>query len=178
MTKGVAYSMHASALSATGLVAACAMMFAHLHIASEKTEQRRRAVHHEDDLSGRIAAKSDCEDSRLDALRARVGSFRGRLGPEDAWERIVRQFGKDWTAEAGPMDILDGYSFQVGTFLLVSPAISDWPGIIEAVKTAEQLPGVGIASIEMKSSGNREHRALDLVKIVVAIHGRRSGFVP
>jgi hypothetical protein len=148
------------------------------HLASDWGEQLHRAEDLEGNLSKQIAARADCRDSDLDALRARVGTFRGQLGPEDAWERLVRQFGKGWAAEAGPTDGRDGYSIQIGTFVLLSPAASDWPAIVELVKAAEHLPGVGIAGFEMKSRGSRDRCAVDLVKIKVAIQSRRTGPIP
>jgi hypothetical protein len=148
------------------------------HLASEWDEQLHRTADLEGALSRQIAARSDCRDSDLDELRARVGTFRDQLGPEDAWEHLVRQFGNGWTAEARPRDDRDGYSFQIGTFVKLSPATSDWPAIVELVKTAEHIPGVGIAGFEMKSSGSRERRTVDLVRIVVAIHSRRTETIP
>jgi len=173
MTRGVAYSRRYAALSLVALGAAFAMAWLHHHVNGEKIEQRRGAAAFEADLGRRIAARSDCDDPSLRGLRARVGRFREELGPEDAWERLVVKFGRGWTAEAGSRDEKDGYTFQAGTLLLLSSAPSDWPAIVEAVGVAEQLPGVGFSGFEMKSSGDTEHRSLDLVKIVVAIHSRK-----
>src|ERR1017187_750877 len=104
MTKGVAYSKRLSVVSAAGVAAACAMALVRHHLASEWDEQLHRTADLEGALSRQIAARSDCRDSDLDELRARVGTFRDQLGPEDAWEHLVRQFGNGWTAEARPRD--------------------------------------------------------------------------
>lgn len=174
MIRGIVYSRRLSALSTACVGAAFGMALFRHHLTRETTELRRRTADLEGTFTRQIAAKSDFEDSMLDALRVRVGKFRGQLGPEDTWEQLVRQFGKRWEIEAGPRDERDGYSLQVGTFLLLSPTPSDWPRIVEAVEAAEKFQGVGIAAFEMKSSGSREHRAVDLVRIVVAIHTRRA----
>lgn len=178
MTRGVAYSRHALALGSAGLGVAWAMVLVHHLVAAVRTEHWRRAAELEGSLTKQVAARSDYEDSKLDAQRARVGSFRSRLAPGNTWDSLVRLFGKGWTAEPGPSDVREGFSLQAGTFILVSPAASDWPQIVEAVEAAEQRTGVGIASFEMKSSGNAERRTVDLVKIVVAIHARPRGFTP
>jgi hypothetical protein len=65
----------------------------------------------------------------------------------------------------------------MGTFELLSPALSDWSKTIEVIGTTESLPGVGIANFEMKTSGNREHRSVDFVRIVVEVHSRRLGSI-
>ncbi len=175
MIRGVAYSKRLLALSAVGTGAVCAMALLHLRLTGERAEQRRRAVDLEGLLSGQIVSMSDCEDSSLEALRARVGRFRVQLGPQDTWERLLRVFGGRWKAEAGTKEDKDGYSLLSGTFVLLSPTASDWPEIVETINAAEHLPGAGIAGFEMKSSGDREHRTVGLVKIVVAVHARRSG---
>jgi len=178
MIKGVKYSKRLSVASAACVGAACAMALLHQHVASKRFEHTRRAADLAGALSKQIASKSDFEDSNLNALRARVNRFRGQLGPEDAWERLVRQFGEGWTAEVGPRVSKGGYSFQNGSFVLPSPMASDWPRIVEAIKAAEHLPGVGIAKIEMKTSGKLEPRSIDIVRIVVAIHSRRIDSIP
>jgi len=178
MIDGVAYSKKRAAVSATGLCAAFAMAWLLHHTGGESREQLRRTADLERNMAGQIAALSDCEGQSLDALRAQVGRFRVQLGPEGAWGRVVRQFGKGWTADAGARDDRDGYSVQAGTFRLLSPATSDWPRIIEAVKASEQLPGVGIVGFEMKTSGDREHRSVSLVKVELAVQTLRSAPAP
>jgi hypothetical protein len=59
-----------------------------------------------------------------------------------------------------------------------SPATTDWPDIVDAVKDLEDCPGVRIIEFEMKTSGDRERRSVDLVKIVVAIQTLRSAAIP
>jgi hypothetical protein len=169
MIVGVAYSKPRAALSAAGLAAAFAMAWLQHHITGERHERLRQTTDLERNLANKIAAMSDFEDRNRDELRAQVDKFRVQLGPEGAWNRLVRQFGKDWTVDAGPRDDMDGYSVQVGTFRLQSPVTSDWSKIVEAVKASEQLPGVGIVGFEMKTSGDREHRSVNFVRVEVAI---------
>jgi len=148
------------------------------HMAGEWLEQRRRAAELEDAINKQVAAMSDCDDPHLNALRMLAGRLRGQLGTDDAWGRLVLLFGRDWTAEAGPKEQRAGYSTQTGSFVRLAPSPSDWPGVVNVVRSAEQLPGVGIAGIEMRSSGDRERRSLDIVKIAVAIHCRLPGSTP
>jgi hypothetical protein len=62
--------------------------------------------------------------------------------------------------------------------MLKSPATTDWPQIVDAVKASESLPGVGIVGFEMKTSGDHEHRSVDFVRVVVAIQMLRSEVHP
>jgi hypothetical protein len=178
MMRGFAYSQKLLALAGATVGAAFVTALLHHHVFGERIGRRIRAENLEGSLTKQINGMSEFDDSKLDALRAWVGRFRNQLGAEDSWERLVLQFGKDWDAQAGPKDERAGYSFQTGTFLLQSPVPSDWPRIVDAVSAAEQLRGVGIARFEMKASGDREHRTLDLVKIVVEIRASRPQHIP
>ena len=174
MIRGVAYSRRLFAVSLGAVVAACAMALLHQLLTSGRIERRRRTMDIEGRLSGQILAMADCEDSRVEALRARVGRFQVQLRPEDTWERLMHLFGSRWKAEAGTQDNKEDFSYLVGTFTLLSPTVSDWPKILETIKASELLAGVGISRFEMKTSGTRKHRSVDLVTIAVAIHGRPS----
>jgi len=159
----------------------CAALFAavlHHSMARRRLEESSRVAGLERDLTRQVAEKSGCEQSDLDAVRARVGRFRVKLGPADTWERLVRQLGRAWAGDADSREDRDGYSVQGGTFRLQSPATADWPQIVDSVWASEQLPGVGIVGFEMKTNGNHERRSVDLVKFVVAIQMLRPAAVP
>lgn len=175
MIRGVAYSKKLSVLCAIGIGAALTTVWIRYQLTSDWLEQMSRAAESEGVLIKQIATMSDYNDSNLRALRLQIGRFRGQLGQEDLWKCLVLQFGKDWTSKVGPKEERTGYSFQIGTFIRVSPSASDWPRIVEVVKAAEHIPGVGIAGFEMKSSGDREHRSVDVVKVVLAIRSRQPG---
>lgn len=172
MIRGIAYSRLSCALCVTGVGTACLMALVHRHLTGECTNRRCNSADLESSLSSQIASKKGCGESDLDELRKRVERFRGQLGPDDAWMRLVHQFGRRWKVEAGPKEDKDGYSIQIGTFLLTSPTVADWPEIIEAVGAAEQLPGVGIAGIQMRSTGSRKSRSVEIVRVLVDIHAR------
>ena len=138
-------------------------------------QARRIAALLQSDLSGRIAAQSGCGDRDLQALREQVGLFRRHLGQEGSWGRIVQLLGKRWTVEGRETEEGKGYSTESGAFRMLSPAVADWPGIVEAVGSLETMPGAGIIEFRMKSSGSRELRSLDTVKIVVSVRTRRAG---
>jgi hypothetical protein len=123
-------------------------------------------------LAATIAGMRAFSDLELATLRARVTRFRNGLGSPDSWSRAVRLFGAAWNSEAGQRTEKAAYSLQPGVFYLAKPAIADWPSVVEAVGAAEGLPGVEVVAVEMKSSGDRERRTLDLVKVAVAIHAR------
>jgi hypothetical protein len=170
--RGVAFSRPLLVAALAGVGAAAAMAALHRHLVGEADERRRDGEQAQAALASAIAGMYDCGDPDLAALRARVARFRGGLGSEDSWARLARQFGARWNAEEGVSDAKAGYSIQPGVFFLASPAPSDWPTILETVGAAESQPGVEIVAIEMKSSGDKERRSLDLVKIAVAIHAR------
>ncbi len=172
MIRGVAYSRRllVAALTAAGTAVALAAL--HLQLAAQTAERRLGGAALEAALAEKVAKMSDCRDADLLALRARVAEFRGRLGPRDTWERLVRLFGSRWVPEPGIKADGAGYSVQPGAFLLSAPVPSDWPAIVELVGGAAQVPGVSVAGIEIRSGGDKERRSLDQVRIAVAIHTR------
>ena len=175
MIRGLVFSRVLAAASSAAIAAACAMFWTLAELQSKNSEHQRRASGIEAGLSAQIAAKSEFERDRLEALRIRVGLFRVHLGTANTWDRLVKRFGAGWTIEAGPSEDRNGCSVQYGVFSLKSPELSDWPGIIEILKDSEGLPGVGIVEFEMKTSGNLERRSLDLVRIHVAVQTGRKG---
>lgn len=173
MIRGVIFSKSRAAASSTGMAAAFAMVWLQHHSSGISHEHFRRNAELELNLVGQIETLSGFEDRDLEALRAQVSKFRVQLGPEDEWERLVSQLGRDWNAILGQMADKDGYTTKVGTFRLLSPVTSDWPRIIDAIGVLEQIPGSGIVGFQMKTSGDQLHRSVDLVRIDVAIQSFR-----
>jgi hypothetical protein len=172
--RGVAFKNWRATACVAAVGSALLAALIHHHVARLRSEVLAQLADRERDLTRQVAERSGFEQADLDALRARVGKFRIQLGPVDSWERLARQFGKAWMAENGTRDDRDGYSVQDGTFQLQSPATTDWPEIVSAVKAAEDLPGVRIIGFEMRTSGDHERRSVDIVKVVVAIQTLRS----
>ena len=174
MIRGVQYSLPLAAAGAAALVAVGSMMWLRLGLSSEIVEQRRLASVAETSLSSQIAAKSMYERERLEELREQIGRFRVRLGADGTWDSVVSRIGLGWYAEPGTRNERGTYSIQYGTLKLMSPTVADWPRVIEAVGESEAIPGVGIAEIEIKASGVRGQRTLELVRILVAVQTRHA----
>src|SRR5208283_3111914 len=104
--------------------------------------------------------------------------FRQLLGPESTAELVMGQFDKSWVAEIGASDDRDGFAIQSSSFRMLSPTLKDWQKVLEIVGSLERLPGVGVASLKMKTSGNMEHREVDKMEVVVEIHSRRPEHSP
>lgn len=174
MTRGIVYSKRVAAASVVAIAAACATFWLSARLKSKVMERQHSTEVLVASLSAQIAAKSEFEDERLEMLRDRVRRIRLQLGGDDTWDRMVRKFGERWAVELGQKENKNGSSVQRGVFRLRSPKLSDWPEIIETIKDAETLPGVGIARFEMKTSGNLVRRSLDSVTILVAVQTRRN----
>jgi hypothetical protein len=174
MTRGVSYSRWCAAASAAGVGAALFAVLLHHHEIRGRSGRLEEIAAQENDLLAQIAAKSGFDRPAMEALRARVGRFRIHLGPDGSWDRAVRLMGKAWAADAGAREDREGYSVQAGTFRLQSPATNDWPQIVDAVRALGQIPGVGVIGFEMRTSGERERRSVELVEILVAVQTLRS----
>jgi hypothetical protein len=175
MIRGVQYSKPLAAGGAAAVIAASMLIWQHHELSANISEQRRRAEVAESNLESEVAAKSMYESEYLDALRDQMRRSRVQLGDEGTWGRLVRRLGDRWSAEPGQTDEKGGQSTRYGTMRLLSPTVTDWEKIVEAVTNSEETPGVGIAELEMKTSGSRDHRTLDLVRILVAIQTSRTG---
>lgn len=174
MTRGVSFSRPLAAAAAAALAAVCAVAGAHAELRSLTSFRMGRATELERSLREQIEAKSGCDRDRLEALHEQVSRLRVQVGAEDTWNRMIRIFGDAWSTETLSREDRSGCSFQTGVMRLKSPSLADWPGIVEAVRACEGLPGVGIAEFEMKTSGTRERRELDSVRIVVVVQSRRA----
>jgi hypothetical protein len=175
MTRGFEYSRLLAAAASGAVAVAGGMFWLHVALKARWSEHLRRASSVEARMSEQVAALSEFEAEKLEALRSKVGRVRVQLGPEDTWERLIAKLGDSWAVEAGHREERTGCSVQCGVFRLKSPVVSDWPAIVEALKDSEALPGVGIAEIEMQTSGNLERRSLDYVRILVTVQAARRG---
>jgi hypothetical protein len=178
MIKGVQYSRALAGGAAASVIAACAMSWRHFELSANVAQQRRRAAVAESKLTSEIAARSMYEGESLDALREQVVRSRVQLGDAGTWGRLVTRFGDGWTAETGPTEDKGGYVIRYGTIRLLAPSVADWPKIVEAVRDSEAMRGVGIAEFEMRTSGDRDRRSLDLVRILVAAQSSRTESTP
>lgn len=178
MIRGVQYSKPLAAGAAAVAIASSMLIWQHHELGAKISEQRRNAAIAESNLESEVAAKSMYESEYLNALRDQMSRSRVQLGDEGTWGRLVRRLGDRWSAEPGQMDGKGGQSIRYGTMRLLLPTVTDWAKIVEAVTNSEEIPGVGIAELEMKTSGSRDRRTLDLVRILIAIQTRRTGENP
>jgi hypothetical protein len=175
MKVGMTYSKPIAATAITTLLAACGIAWINSALKSDAEGRKRRASDRDASLSAQVVERASYENFSLEALRDEIGRFRVQLGGEGTWENLARMFGERWKAEPGQQEDKDGYSIRFGTLRLSSPETGDWPGIMEAVRKCEATPGVGVTDIEIKTSGNRERRSMDLVRIAVAVETNRLG---
>jgi hypothetical protein len=112
-------------------------------------------------------------DSNVSESRARVEQYRSLLGPDNAWETLTEKFGDSWLIEAGTKRDRGGSSIQTAMMTMRSPTLADWSKAVVSTGTLELLPGVRIAKFEMRTSGNIDHRSVDLLRMKVEIHTRQ-----
>src|SRR5208283_5282899 len=160
----------ACALAAFALAAAFGLR---RHTAGELSELLRRDSAREADLSAKIAGLGPCEAADLEELRDRVRGMRSRLGAPDTWDRLLSVLGGAWAGGSLNLDERDGYAIGAGTVTLRQPSTSDWPAIVDAVRIIETVPGARVCGFEMRTSGDRERRAVDLVSVAVSTQTER-----
>jgi len=157
--------------AAACVLAACAFAAAFAvrrHTAGELSELLRQGSAREADLRARIAGLGPCEAADLEELRARVRGMRSRLGAPDTWDRVIRLLGGAWACGPLRLDERDGYAVGTGSVTLRQPTVADWPAIVDAVRAIEGVQGARVCGFEMRTSGDRERRAVDLVSIAVS----------
>ena len=172
MIRGIAYSKSRAAACASALGALVAAGSMRHHVASARLSWQRLDAGREGALLAEIAGMRAYESPGPEDLRSQVRGFRARLGAPDTWEKLCVSLGKAWKAGAVRREDRDGYAASTGAFMLSAPSTSDWSRIVDAVRATEQVPGVGVVGFEMRTSGDREHRTVDLVRIEVSAHTR------
>jgi hypothetical protein len=175
MIRGIEYSKPLAAAGFTALVAAGAMFWMRTAASRMLSEQRRHAAVAESELETRIGAMSKFESENVEALRLQVKRVRLHLAADGTWGRLVGRLGSGWVADGASMEDRNGYSIQSGAFRLRSHAVGEWPEIVEAVKDLEAMPGVGVAELEFRATGNGVHRSLDTARIVVVVQAIQAG---
>jgi hypothetical protein len=169
MIRGVSYSKPLAAGALAALAFGGLLFVLRINAVSDLAKQRREMEAAEGTLRMQIAGLSAYESENLDALRRRISRIQGQLGTDGAWESIVRRLGGGWVADAGPRQDRGGYFLQAGTLTLVAHAVDEWPGIVDAVRDIEAVPGAVISGFEMKASGGGERRSLDKATIQLEI---------
>jgi hypothetical protein len=101
-----------------------------------------------------------------------VARFRSLLGPKDTLETVITRLGKGWIANPAPVNHRDGFSVELSTFRRISPTIEDWQKDIDIVGALESLPGVGIVSFEMKTSGALDGRKVERMEIIAEMDSK------
>jgi hypothetical protein len=174
MIRGISYSrpLAAGALAALSLVGGLFLL--RMTARADLSKQRRVAEAAEGTLNRQMAGLSAYQSENLETLRRRIAHFQSQLGTDGTWERIVRRLGSAWVAECGTRQDRSGYYLQDGTFTLVAHAVDEWPGIVDAVRDIEAIPGAAVSGIEMKASGTAERRALDKTTIQVEVKVSRA----
>jgi hypothetical protein len=169
MIEGVEQSKRQATVCAFALGLTAAMVCVHREVATEWDRRLRRMDDSGTGIEKQIALRKNYEDSDLAALRARVNHFRSLSGPAGTFEFLLKTLGNDWAVESGPKVERDGFSVQLCTFWMHTPNLADWQKAIGILGILEGVPGVGIAGFKMKTSGDREHRKVEILEIIVEV---------
>jgi hypothetical protein len=174
MKRGIRFSRRPAAAAVASLTALLVALGFHLHASAAAAAEARRSASHIEELSRRTAADAAYDDPALGELRDRIERFRRELGTTDALSRLAGQLGSRWSL--GSARALDRGLYRVhqASASLTAPEVSDWPAIVEAVREAEDIPGVSVPEIELRSSGDLGRRSLDLVRMACLVRARTS----
>jgi hypothetical protein len=178
MTRGFSYSKPLAAATVAAVIVAGAVSWTHAVTKTRILDQRRRGGVMMDEMTSQIAAKAEYEEANLEALRARVVQFKKRLGNAGAWQSLAARLSAGWHADPTKKEDRRFYTVESGSFLLLSHSVGDWPDIVSAVHDLESIPGVDVAEMEMRTSGDGVRRILDTARIVVVARTTAAPAVP
>jgi hypothetical protein len=178
MIRGVSYSRPKAICLAGSLAIAVALGFALHHLETVESEGLLHAQQKRSALEEQISARSHCADADLKALRAEVAGLRERMAKPGAWERLMLQLGRGWGARAARTEERAGCIVQDVVLERRSPSTSDWPEIVSVAADIEKMQGARISSFEMRTSGDKQRRTVDLINILVSIRAQRPGMEP
>jgi len=167
MIEGIEYSKRLATLCALALCGTAAMAWLGEEMAASSALRLGACNDTVRAISRQIATRSNCGYSDLVALRSEVKRSESLLGSEDTLETLVRTFGNAWAVKSEAKDDRDGLVVQCSTFRMLTPTLEDWQKVVELVGALERLPGVGIDSFRMNTSGDVEHREVETMEVIV-----------
>ena len=178
MIRGCSYRKSRAFVCAAAALAFGAACMLRRHTAGGLSARMAQNADREATLRGRMAALGPCDLKDVEELRTKVSGMRSRLGAADTWDRLIRSLGAAW--EAGPLERKEkeGYAVCAGTLRLRQPSTSDWAAIIDAVRAIEAVPGASVSGFEMRTSGDRVRRAVDVVSVAVSTETERLPLQP
>ena len=128
----------------------------------------------EEELARQIVTLSAFSDAELAAFRSKAKKYRSHLGPESTWNELGKKVGGAWSIESGAKVENSGSTIERGILVRSSPTVADWQDAVDTVGSLELMPGVTVLRFEMRTSGDLEHRSVDLLKIEVESRIRRA----
>jgi len=178
MVKGVSYSKPWALAALVGILAAAstgvwrAAVGADVARETEAENRRRR------ERLQAIAHLAPFDDGQLALARRRAHEHPARFAVDGDWDRWAAALGGDW--QISPREIIahPTYTVSKATARLIAPSVADWSRIVAAVGEIERRPGFGVLEIELASSGDRRRRAMETVRLVVAMGAARPADIP
>jgi hypothetical protein len=174
MIKGITYSKRVAVTCTMVLGAAMLISWLSQKFAAAQDQRLRSTLNLEEQLSRQVAALSEFGDRNLAGLRSYVSHFQLLLGSKDQKETVVRTFGASWARDSGSVEEKEGYSLSTDIYRKVSPALSDWQRTVDILRSLEEVPGVSVTGFEMSTSGDRNQRSVDVLRVKVETRTRRS----
>jgi hypothetical protein len=170
--RGISFGWASAALAGSALVAAGSALGLVLHFRARVRDEEGRAETRMRDLGALAERDAPFGDDRVAALREEIARFELGLGDGSALERLSGGLGPRWSLGEVQASRRGNYVLRRATCSLARPELSDWPAILGAVRSAEEIPGVRVAGIEIRSSGDNERRSLDVVRITCEVEAR------
>jgi len=162
-SRGLALSVALSAVAAAGAGAIRTVELS--RIRAERLSHGARAS----ELEERVAGLSAFDEAGLKSLVEEERRFDSKLGPADAWERLLGLMGERWSVETSTRERHEGFTTILGSLRMTKAAAGDWSAILAAVERAARLPGVALESIELATAGPEAQGGFSLVRVGVSV---------
>jgi hypothetical protein len=172
MKKGVVCSRSLLVVAGVLFTLTCGLIWLRFKLKAELADRTRSDVATENALATQIAAMPGSEDEDLDLLRSKIDRIRLQLGDGLTWPRMVSTLGPQWQPQTSTWTEKSGASLRTEILERRNPELEDWPEIVSSVNALESFPGVSISDFEMRTSGSRENRTLDVTRVTLSIRSR------
>lgn len=156
----------------TAFCIAGGLLYLRLSLKAELAGSERSDAATESALAAQISAISGCKDEDLEVLRAKIGHIRLQMGDDVTWTRMESKLGAQWQRQGASWTEESGFSLRTEILERRHPDIDDWLEIVRSVKAWEAVPGVSVVAFEMRTSGGRDHRTLDLARVTLSVRSR------
>jgi hypothetical protein len=175
MRRGATFSRAAAAFAGAASVAALLGVCVRTRLATSCARAHNASLSRIESLSSRLGFARAYDDGSLAALQDSIERFRRGLGDAGTLRRISGLMSGRWSYHETDARQFGAYVLHRASAVLASPEVSDWPMVVDMVRSIEEQPGAAVSRIEIRSAGETGRTTFEFVRLAVLVQVRSAG---